>query len=290
VHQRIQDVPALAALGVLAEVAQDVFRGGGILCRKLRVEPLPPGVELADVAGEEKVGKSRVNGCGIGLGRTGIDERVKHHLQMVRQRPADPGDDQIPLRDGERQAIALAQLAKELVGFLRAQRLESHPAEVVDGFPQVALIDKTIQPDRAEENPAHLLPMGLPQGAQPMQQAAHALGAVILFAQCQEQLGHLVDGQQHGFSTALDLSEDALQRPAQGAVVRILRSAHFHVHAGGSHFHPAERLSRLSKSQRNPAERRGMESAFAESIDQPFGEGQFVVASRPHEEHHRLTR
>lgn len=118
-----------------------------------------------------------------------------------------------------------------------------------------------------------------------MEQSADTLGAVLVSGQRQEQLGHLIDGQQHGLPTAFNLPENALNRAAQGAVVGVLRGTHFHINACGPHFQSSQRLACLAKGERDPAERLRMESALAQPIDELFGESQLIVAALDVHEH-----
>src|SRR5258708_30577801 len=108
-HQRVQDLSAFPAIGVLAEMTQDVSGRGGIALVELLVQALAPCVELAEAIGHQEMGEGCVDRFGIGLGRTGIDECMEDDLQVVRKGPAHSLDDESSLLGGDRQAIALAQ-------------------------------------------------------------------------------------------------------------------------------------------------------------------------------------
>jgi hypothetical protein len=60
-----------------------------------------------------------------------------------------------------------------------------------------------------------------------------------------------------------------------------------HVDSGGPDLHAAERLAGIAKHQRDPAECLCMKSALAQSIDQPLGEREFIVATLDVQEYRR---
>ena len=98
---------------------------------------------------------------------------------------------------GERQAIALAQLGEKAVGLLRGQALpgstDVRSLIVFRRLRSSTKLSSPIEPRKIQRTFCRYVCRKCPQ---PVEQPAHALGAVLVSAERQEQLGHLVDGQR----------------------------------------------------------------------------------------------
>ena len=209
-HQGVQALRPGSPESVLAEMIEDRFGGRGGVSWELLIEPLPPGVEFGEMIGAEQSGECLIEDDQVCLRGSEIPHGVKHDLQVVRQRPTDTGDDLVADRRRQRKTVVLPQPHQKGIGLGGGECLQRKRRKIIDRLAQQSLLDEPFQTDRAQKDPANVTPIRLPQGSQPMLKLGHSLRPVVRFRECEQDFGHLVNGDEDVDPSGFDLPEDFL--------------------------------------------------------------------------------